>query len=153
MARYAVDTRVPVQQSRSEIENLLTRYSADGFAYGQDSSMAVIQFVMKDRRVKFVLPLPTVADVSRTRRGKARTGRAAANSLAQAQRQRWRALLLCIKAKLESVESGIESFEDAFLAQIVLPDGSTVGERMQDQVRIAYSERKMPPLLGYDGAA
>jgi hypothetical protein len=35
---------------------------------------------------------------------------------AQARRQKWRALSLCIKAKLERVESKIETFEEAFLA-------------------------------------
>ena len=42
-------------------------------------------------------------------------------------RRRWRALLLVIKAKLESVESGIETFEEAFASQIVLANGQTVG--------------------------
>ena len=38
-------------------------------------------------------------------------------------RQRWRALLLIIRAKLEAVASGITTLENEFLANIVLPDG------------------------------
>lgn len=60
---------------------------------------------------------------------------------------RWRTLLLCLKAKLESVESGIETFEDAFLAQIVMPDGGTVAEHVRPRIAEAYAANTMQPLL------
>jgi hypothetical protein len=63
----------------------------------------------------------------------------------KATRQRWRALALVIKAKLEAVESGITIFEDEFLAHIVLPDGSTAGDWMRPQIAKAYDKNKMPP--------
>ena len=69
----------------------------------------------------------------------------------QIHRQRWRALLLCIKAKLEGVESKIESFEEAFLAHVVLPDGSTVGQHAAKSIALAYSGNKMVPLLPHLG--
>jgi hypothetical protein len=65
----------------------------------------------------------------------------------QAVRQRWRALALVIKAKLEAFESGIETFEQAFLANILLPDGQTVGQWMVPQVEQAYLTGTMPGLL------
>jgi hypothetical protein len=37
-------------------------------------------------------------------------------------------LLLIIRAKLEAVESGITTLESEFLANILLPDGGTVGQ-------------------------
>jgi hypothetical protein len=40
-------------------------------------------------------------------------------------------LLLANKAKLSSVEDGIETFEDAFLAHIVMPDGTTVSQHVR----------------------
>ena len=46
----------------------------------------------------------------------------------QACRQRCRALLLIIRAKLEAVESGMTTLESEFLANILLPDGGTVGQ-------------------------
>ena len=46
----------------------------------------------------------------------------------EACRQRCRALLLIIRAKLEAVESGITTLEIEFLANILLPDGGTVGQ-------------------------
>ncbi len=66
----------------------------------------------------------------------------------QAGRQRWRALALVIKAKLEAVESGVETFEDAFLSHIVLPGGGTIGRWLKPQLQEAYVGGKMPPLLG-----
>lgn len=43
-------------------------------------------------------------------------------------RQRWRALLLTVKAKLEAVECGISTLEQEFLAFIVLPNSMTLGD-------------------------
>jgi hypothetical protein len=62
--------------------------------------------------------------------------------------QRWRALLLVIKAKLESVESNIETFEHAFLAQIVMPNDQTVSEILNPIIAFAYKSGKMPKQLG-----
>lgn len=45
---------------------------------------------------------------------------------------------MIIKAKLEAVESGISTIEREFLYEIVLPDGSTVGDWVIPQVECAY---------------
>ncbi len=65
----------------------------------------------------------------------------------KAARQKWRALLLVIKAKLESVESEIETLEQAFYANIVLPSGLTVYEETRENVALAYSGGKVQALL------
>jgi hypothetical protein len=62
-------------------------------------------------------------------------------------RQKWRALLLCIKAKLESVASGIESFEEAFLAHVVLPNGQTVADHIAPRIAESYEGNKMLALM------
>jgi hypothetical protein len=62
--------------------------------------------------------------------------------------QRWRALALVIKAKLEAVAAGITTVEQEFLAHIVLPDGhTTVGTWMAPQLAAAYDAGTMPALL------
>jgi hypothetical protein len=48
---------------------------------------------------------------------------------------------------LEAVESGIESFETAFMAHVVLPDGSTVGEHVGLAIARTYATGTMQPLL------
>ena len=128
---YAAKTKVPVDRSKTEIERTLKRYGADRFFYGAESGKAIIVFEARDRRLRFDLPLPE-GDSPRDQ---------------QAQRQRWRALLLCIKAKLESVEAKIESFEEAFLAHVVLPDGKTVGEHALPAVAAIYKGGHLTPLL------
>jgi hypothetical protein len=53
-------------------------------------------------------------------------------------KRRWRALLLTIKAKLVSVENGIEKFEEAFLAHIVIAGGLTVGQKALPELAEIY---------------
>ena len=148
MSRYASQTSVSSEKSRAEIEATLTRYGATGFMYGWADQSAVVMFQMADRRVKFLLPLPDRETFKRTpggRRERDMDGQMAA--LDQAVRQRWRALLLIIKAKLEAVESQITEFEDEFMAHIVMPDGRTVSEHVRPSIATAYKTGKVPPLL------
>ena len=67
-------------------------------------------------------------------------------------RRLWRSLVLTIKAKLECVESGIETFEHAFMANIVLPDGRTVAEHVAPGIAEAYRTGKVPLMLGMGSA-
>ena len=52
----------------------------------------------------------------------------------QACKERWRALHLCVKAKLEAIDAGVETFEDAFLAHVQTETGETIGERIKPQL-------------------
>jgi hypothetical protein len=152
VSRYAANTEVSSSRSRDEIERTLERYGADQFLYGWRDTNAVVGFRMKDRHVRFVLPLPSKDDKAFTEyesRGKLwlRTEEAARKLYEQAVRQRWRALALVIKAKLEAVETGISEFEDEFMANIVLPDGRSVSEHVRPRIASAYETGDMPPML------
>jgi hypothetical protein len=128
---YAEQTKVPVEQTKAEIERTLVRYGADRFAYFTEAGKAVIVFEAKDRRLRFDLPLPA----------------GEGDKEQKLRRQKWRALLLCIKAKLESVASGIESFEEAFLAHVVLPNGQTVADHIAPRIAESYEGNKMLALM------
>jgi len=150
MTRYAESTSVPSERSRGEIERVLSRYGATAFMYGWTDKQAVISFEARNRRIKFLLPLPERGSKAFTRTPSRGTPRSAAQAEAayeQAVRQRWRALALVVKAKLEAVETGITTFEEEFLAHIVLPDGNTVGGYMLPQIAQAYESGRMPPML------
>lgn len=147
MARYAGATSVAPSQSRAEIERTLERYEATSFAYGQTQDRVVLGFEMRGRRVKFVLDLPAPNDFRHTPTGKWRTDSSQADAHQQAIRQRWRALALVIKAKLEAVAAGIVTFEEEFMAQTVLPDGRTVAEHVGQSIEIAYQDGQVPLLL------
>ena len=146
MTTYAAQTDVSADRSRAEIEATLTRYGADQFMYGWDQDKAVIGFRAEGRQVRFVLVMPDkgAPEFTQTPTGRQRKPAAAHKEWEQATRQRWRALALVVKAKLEAVESGISGFEDEFLANIVLPNGSTVAEFMSPQIAEAYSSGAMP---------
>lgn len=147
MARYAEGTSVSSESSRGEIERILARYGADQFMYGWEDKQAVVAFRAKGRHVRFLLPLPS-RDAREFRytpsTNKIRTAESSQAAYEQAIRQRWRALALVIKAKLEAVAANITTFEDEFLAHTVLPDGSTVSDWMQPQVEKAYALGVMP---------
>lgn len=148
MTRFAASTEVSASRSRDEIERTLTRYGADQFMYGWQDDAAMVAFRMGGRQVRFVLPMPSKSDRRFTHHSRgARSPDAALKEWEQAVRQRWRALALVIKAKLEAVESGISEFEDEFLANIILPDGSTAGQWMRPQIAHAYATSEMPKLL------
>jgi hypothetical protein len=154
MGRYASDTQVNMQRSRAEIERTLTRYGATGFMYGSAGDRAVVAFEAEGRRVKFTIPIEPIECFRLTPSQQfQRSDDGTRSAWEKAQRQKWRALALVIKAKLEAVESGIVEFEDEFLAHIVLPDGRTMGELARPQLRIAYESGDVPPLLGYGGGA
>lgn len=150
MQRYAENTTVSSEKSRGEIEKTLTRYGADQFMYGWRESAAMIAFRAKGRHIRFLLQMPdrTAREITHTPgRGLARGPAEREAAYEQAVRQRWRALALCIKAKLEAVEAGITTFEDEFMAQIVLPNGQSMSEHAKPLIARAYETGQMPPLL------
>lgn len=139
MTKYAARTEVPSSRSRNEIERVLTRYGATSFMSGWDEGQAVIGFVIHGRQVRFVLPLPDPRDraFTRSETGRMRSEAVAQKAYEQAVRSAWRSLLLIIKAKLEAVESGIVEFDTEFLANLVLPNGQTVGSQVLPAARQA----------------
>jgi hypothetical protein len=151
--RYATETAVPVDKTRNEIERTLMRYGAEAFGYMNEAFQVKLAFRMGGRHIRFILPMPDPKDFSRTPTGQERANDARQRAWEQAQRQRWRALLLIIKAKLEAVAAGITTIEDEFLAHTVLPDGSTVGEWAKPQLAIAYERGAMPTHLLLEGPA
>lgn len=147
MGKYASQTNVSSELSRLEIEKTLIRYGAENFAYATMQGKAVIGFTMCDRQIKFMLPLPMLNEFALTPTGRTRTENSQYEAWEQACRQRWRALNLVIKAKLEAVECGISVFEDEFMANIVLPGGGTVSDFMKPQIDQAYISGTVPKML------
>lgn len=146
---YAESTNVSTDKSRTEIGRTLQRYEANQFMYGWDQDRAIVGFRMVGRQIPFVLPMPDKKDrwFTHTPTGKVRKESAAYSEWEQACRQKWRALSLVIKAKLEAVEAEISVFEDEFMANIVLPNGTTVSQLMLPQIEAAYESGSMPQLL------
>jgi hypothetical protein len=135
--RFAESTRVPVTQSRGEIERLLSRHNCQQFGTATDyiRHTARVQFAAHGRVVRFVVALP---DPKEFRVDKDRE---------QEERRIWRSLLLVIKAKLEAVETQIATFEEEFMAHIVMPNDRTVADIILPQIAEAYASGRMPLAL------
>ena len=144
---YAARTRVPMSRTKTDIEELLAKHGATGFACATEGDRSLVAFSMSGRLAKIMLLMPSIDDYARNARNARRTAAAQQSAWDQACRQRWRALLLIIRAKLEAVESGITTLASEFLANLVLPDGGTVGEWLAPQIEEAYGTGRMPPML------
>lgn len=126
---YAKTTQVPVSRSKGHIEDLVKhKYGADSFGILEDGHLVKLVFRMSGRNILFQMVTPDDA---------------------QEERSLWRALLLTIKGKLESAERGIETFEEAFLANIVMPDGRTISETTAPSIEKAYGGHDVPLLPNY----
>jgi hypothetical protein len=153
---YATSTSVSVEKSEGEIKALLRRYGADQIGTAESADKAMVTFSMRSRVIRFVLPLPDKASPAFARSPggkKVLSPEARLRSWEQACRSRWRALLLSVKAKLESVEIGISQFEEEFLAHIVDPaTNRTVGEDIVPQIAMRYQQKGSPVcLIGFKG--
>lgn len=147
---YAKNTDVSSERSRMELERTLARYGADQFGYGWDSDRAIVQFRADGRLIRFLLPMPNRDDDYfryTPSRGYERSPAQQEAAYEQAVRQKWRALNLVVKAKLEAVESELVTFDQEFLAHIVLPDGATAGDFMVPQIAEAYETGRMPSAM------
>lgn len=133
--RYAQGTSVPVEKTKSEIERLVRGNGATGFATAWTGDRFSIAFEMKNRRCRFELAAPDRKKFHSVGKWEAE------------ERRRWRALLLIIKAKMEVVASGDADFEAEFLANIILPDGHTIGERIIPALDGTMDGKPLPPLL------
>lgn len=135
---YAYKTKVPVDRSRAEIEKLLQRAGADQFVVGWSGEQeARVQCRIQAKFIRFVLTMPNREE----------RGFRSEDGYQKEVRRRWRALTLIVKAKLEAVASGITTFEDEFMAHVVMPDGKTFAEHARPAITEAYKTGKVVPLL------
>jgi hypothetical protein len=123
---FARRTTVTVEKSRAEIERVVKRYGAKGFVSGWQGNRVRIEFLARDRHIRMSMEEPDAE---------------------QPKRSKWRSLLLLVKAKLEAVDAKITTFEEAFLADIVMPDGRTVYEATREPIKIAYDKKEPTNLL------
>lgn len=147
---YASATVVPVQRTLSELDKLVTKYGATGFAYGRDEELARVVFILGGRMLRFQIKQPKMTSVSRTTTGRARSEKVQQEALAAEERRLWRAIFLLVKALLVAVDEGIIDIGEAFLANTVLPDGMTMAEWSEVAIPRVIASGQMPSLLPGD---
>jgi hypothetical protein len=108
-----------------------------------ERSVVVLGFTMRldgvERQVRLDVPMPHELECGSRAKADAAT------------RQRWRALVLVLKAKLEAVASGISTLESEFLAGIVLPNGMTLGQAVLPRLSEAVSSGRLLPPASSEG--
>ena len=149
MARYAEGTTVTVSQSKAEIEKLLKSKGSDQQIFGESADGARVMFRIDDRMYQFDVPYPDPKDRAFTRnsRGYGLTADRVKARIDAEIRRRWRVLLIRLKVKFETVENGAATIQEEFLANLMLPDGSTMAEYMEPKIEEIYTTGKMPDSL------
>lgn len=140
MGRYAQGTAVPIDRSRQEIESILCRYGADDFLYYRNSEKIALAFRINGYPCKITIRMPQEEEVSLTETGRQRKESVVQQALEAELRRRWRVLVLSLKARLESIDAGCETVEQAFGGIFLLKSGMTVGEELSDRSRIGSFE-------------
>lgn len=136
MAKYAKTTTVAVSKSRTQIQDVLEGFGIDEFFFGTSVRGQGIGFKYEGRVYKYNVPLPE------------KTKGMTEKQYEQALRSRWRVLHMTLKMKLEEIMGGGIPFEDQFLAQMCLPNGSSVSDFMKLPENTAKLEKaKMPKML------
>lgn len=150
MPTYAKETTVSVDKSKAEIQRTLARWGASAFMYAEDGDDVLVAFKYSGLTVRLALPMPDRNDATilRTPVSKElRTKDTQEKVYQQAIKQRWRGLLLMLKAKLEAIELGIVTFDQEFLPYLVLPSGLTVTDQLMPQIYQALEGGSQFPML------
>ncbi len=138
---YVRGASLTCSDSQSEIEAVLLAAGAAGFRCVSQQGRAVLAFSSGGRQFRIVLPLPGPSAPRVDPAGPRPHRRSAPQEDA---RRRWRQLAQLIRAKVEAVEAGIASFDEEFLAYIVMPGGGTVFEAAAPSIATAYDGREGP---------
>lgn len=122
-------TEVQVERSQGEIRKLLYAHDAANFSFSERSidgvQWASVEFVLHDQLVRVQAPLKgtdakTIND--KVNRSRTKTKAQIEREMSEQEARRiWRVLYHGLKARLVSVEEGVETFEQAFLAHLVDP--------------------------------
>lgn len=149
-------TAVPVEKSQGEIRKLLYQHRASNFAFTETQHegqrWAAIDFVLHEQRVRIRVPLkePSAALIrQKVQRARTKTGADIEREMFEQEAKRiWRVMFHTLKARLVSVQEGVETFEEAFLSHLVDPvTGLTMWEAVKGAVEAGALRSGGPGLM------
>jgi hypothetical protein len=128
--RYASNSKVPVRQTRQEIEKLLQKWGCRKVAFldDYDAKIVEIQFLWVDEEAHpwsamFKVSVAPDPSLSSEQKRDAEV------------RGRWRTLLYWLRSALDAIDAGVIQPEQVFLPFLVTPDGQTVADVMIPRMR------------------
>jgi hypothetical protein len=138
---YVRGASITCAASRAEIQEMLSQYGATGFRTGSENGRTIIAFTANRRRFRFLYEPPGSPEpADATRSPQKPRSLPPPKSHEELSRRYWHKLSMLIRAKLEAVDAGVVTFEEEFLAYMVLPGGETVAQN----VRPGSPERSLP---------
>ncbi len=149
-SRYAKGTSVSVERSVGELKKIVQNYGGEDFAYIEKKDMAMVAFQINERTLKFEIHLPDKNDRKYTHtesRGNERHPEEALKLWEKDCRQKWRVLVLLVKATFETIENDLMTFDQAFMASIALKNGQTLASYFLPNLDKAIATGELPPLL------
>lgn len=126
MAKYAENTTVSVEKSKDDVKELITKHGGTIIFMGfREPSGLGVRFCISDFMVDYFIA-PNVVDRYK---------------MDQEIRQKWRALFITLKSKFVAIDENLEKVEEAFMAHLLLEEGSgtylpvTAGNKFLPQIR------------------
>ncbi|GAB2753325.1 hypothetical protein [Sinomonas soli] len=130
-SNYIRGASVTCSASQAEIQTMLAAAGATGIRFASERGKTRITF--RSGGHHFLLALPAaMSDLPHAQEG-ARRG--------------WRQLSALVQAKLDAVDAGITTFDEEFLAYMVMPGGATVFQAVAPGVAAAYAAAAPPPAV------
>lgn len=118
MAPYE-KTAVPVGRSQESIRKMLVGFGVERVSFGEEFGARAsigVEFVFDNTLVRVVAPVDETDDPRRV----------------------WRVVYWSLKSRFEAIDSGLEVFEQAFLAHVVNP---ATNRTVYDELRPAFEGR------------
>jgi hypothetical protein len=141
---YAKGTTVDVSKSKAEIEFLLRKAGAMNIFSGVEDAKCIawIMFTMQGCPYRESIKLPKAEHFTHTPRGRPRNRESADAAHVQACKERFRGLVLLIKAKLLAITNGDRTWDQEFFGAMMLPGGKTIYEQLGAQAATAAATGK-----------
>ena len=149
VGKYAINTETSVDKSKTDISRLLSRYGATTTSINETQQFALVAAEIHGVQIRIRLDLPQKNDpnITMTPQKRYRSKPAREKEYQRAIKSTWRALFMILNSRLEEVDRGISTAQQAFMPWIMLPDNSIVEDHVLNTIEIAYKTGQVPSIL------
>lgn len=150
-------TNVDPIKSQGDIRDILTKHGATGFRFSEHleegSWVLTVEFVKQDHLIRIQAqvggPDQKWLDKKARRATKRSRSEIEKDFREQEHRRVWRVLYWSLKARMEAIDDGLETFVQAFLPHVVDPgSGQTIWQRMHGHIEGGKLQIDGPGLPG-----
>lgn len=122
-------TSVSIEKSQGDIRSILSKHGAERFAFSEGESQerwwVGVEFIHNNHLVRIAAPLNEIDEEwlrRKVKRARTKTREEFVREHNDQEARRiWRVIYWSLKSRMEAIEEGLETFEQAFLPHIVDP--------------------------------